>query len=419
MKPYTLVLLGLALWTGCETVEPRTWVVRDGIVCGARPDGQGPIGGGRGYQHIVTTGDYVVETIDELLAALNEAQSGEVVFLPGKATLDLTGRIYIEQTVLEVPAGVTLASDRGRNGSKGALLCSDALRTPILIHAMGPGVRITGLRLRGPNPKRHMDHHRRSFGKNGKGKDYYRKLSVQKGIYTKHDRLEVDNCQISGFGHTGVFLRAGEGHRIHHNYIHHCQYHGLGYGVTHDQAASQIEYNLFDWNRHSIAGTGRPGCAYVARHNVDRGHAISHSFDMHGGRDRKDGTDIAGTRFRIVNNTFYLTGRAIGIRGTPLKRSVIERNWFARRTDPDKAILSEANVVIQKNVFGPEAKPQPEAAEASENPDEHVAAPSRPCVSRSSCPPSGPAAQGPEGPATARHDTGATKKNGFHTGSGE
>ena len=67
-----------------------------------------------------------------------------------------------------MPAGVTLAGDRGRDGSEGALICSDALKTPVLIRAAGPDVRITGLRIRGPNPKRYLDHHRRSFNE-GRG----------------------------------------------------------------------------------------------------------------------------------------------------------------------------------------------------------------------------------------------------------
>ena len=32
----------------------------------------------------------------------------------------------------------------------------------------------------------------------------------------------------------------------------------------------------------------------MARHNIELGVSLSHCFDMHGGRDREDGTDIAG-----------------------------------------------------------------------------------------------------------------------------
>ena len=47
-------------------------------------------------------------------------------------------------------SGVTLASNRGCKGSEGAVIYSEAFQTRPLIRALGPDVRITGLRLRGP-----------------------------------------------------------------------------------------------------------------------------------------------------------------------------------------------------------------------------------------------------------------------------
>ena len=41
---------------------------------------------------------------------------------------------------------------------------------------------------------------------------------------------------------------------IHHNYIHHNQMNGLGYGMTFSHGGGLVEYNLFNYNRHSIAG---------------------------------------------------------------------------------------------------------------------------------------------------------------------
>ncbi len=71
---------------------------------------------------------------------------------------------------------------------------------------------------------------------------------------SQHAGLEVDNCELWGWSHSAVSLFEGERHRIHHNHIHHNQRHGLGYGVTLNRGEVEIEYNLFDWNRHSIAG---------------------------------------------------------------------------------------------------------------------------------------------------------------------
>jgi len=346
----TILGLFFVTWSHALAAEP-TWVEIDNSVYGARADERGPIGGGPGYANIVTEGDYTAENLDALLNALSKAKSGQVVFVPGQTEIDLTARIYIERLVLEIPAGVTLAGDRGHDGSPGALLTSDALDTAVMIRAAGPGARITGLRIRGPNPKRYLDHHRRSFGPDGGGSKYYYKLPTSNAVTTKHERLEVDNCEISGFSHAGVYLTTGKGHHIHHNYIHHCQYQGLGYGVCHNTASSLIEHNLFDWNRHSIAGTGRPGNSYVARHNVELGVSLSHCFDMHGGRDRKDGTDIAGTSIEIYNNTFRATQTPVVIRGVPQEKCEVHHNWFPRHNEPEQAVRASANTRVFKNAY--------------------------------------------------------------------
>ena len=348
------LLLAVFLELACfAAAVEATWVEIDGVQYGAKPDERGPIGGGEGYANIVTSGDYTVKNIEELRDALSKAQDGQVVFIPGDTEIDLTTLIYIEQLVLEVPRGVTLAGDRGHNGSQGALLTSDVLKTPVMIRAMGPGVCVTGLRIRGPNTKRYLDHHRRAFGPGGGGHAYYYKFPTQNGISTEHDRLEVHNCEVSGFGHAGIYLVKGQGHHIHHNFIHHCQYNGLGYGVSHGTAASLIECNRFDWNRHSIAGTGRPGCAYVARHNVELGVSLSHCFDMHGGRDRKDGTDIAGSSIEILNNTFHAPQTPIVIRGVPEEACEVHHNWFPKHPGPGEAVRASAKTNVFDNAYGP------------------------------------------------------------------
>ncbi len=350
------VVLLCSVWPPSAIADP-TWVELDGKVYGAKPDDRGPLGGGAGYTRIVTGGDHTVTNLDELLDALADAKAGEVVFIPDDTVIDLTARIYIEKLVLGVPEGVTLAGNRGQDGSLGALLTSDALATPVMIRVLGPNVRITGLRLQGPNSKRYLAHHRRSF-RGGKGRQYYYKFPTSNGIRMKHANLEVDNCEITAFSQAGIYLANGQGHQIHHNYIHHCQYNGLGYGVSHNTASSLIEYNLFDWNRHSIAGTGRPGCSYIARHNVELGTSLSHCFDMHGGRDRKDGTEIAGTNIEIHNNIFRAPKRAIVIRGIPQDICHVYQNWFVEVGRRGRPVRSPGNTTVEDNAYGP----APEAA---------------------------------------------------------
>lgn len=340
----------------CVAAGEPTWLEIDGTVYGAKADERGPIGGGSGYANIVTKGDFTVKDLDALLDALSKAKAGQVVFIPGETEIDLTARIYIEQLVLEVPGGVTLAGERGHDGSRGAILTSDALKTPVVIRPTGPDVRITGLRIRGPNPKRYLAHHRRAFGPGGGGHEYYYKFPTSDGIRTEQPRLEVDNCEISAFGHAGTYLMNGEDHHVHHNFIHHCQYNGLGYGVSHNTASSLIEYNLFDWNRHSIAGTGRPGNSYVARHNVELGTSLSHCFDMHGGRDRKDGTDIAGTSIEIYNNTFRAPQTPVVIRGVPQEGCDVHNNWFPKHADAKRAVRASARTTVHDNAYGEKPK---------------------------------------------------------------
>lgn len=340
---HSVMGLGLGPWILFHKKNLRdqlqpTFFSKNGITYGAKPDEKGAIGGKQDYYSIRTGGDYVVETVDDLLAALAKASPGQVIFIPGKVELDLTTLIYIEGLKLKISEGVTLASNRGYDNSEGALILSDALKTDHMIEILGKGVRITGLRLQGPNPKRHMEHHRKAFGPGGERHKYYYQFPVSNGIITSYSDLEVDNCEISGFSRAGIFLAQGTDHHIHHNYIHHCQYNGLGYGVSLNEAEVLIEYNLFDYNRHSIAGTGKPAGGYIARHNVELGTSLSHCFDMHGGRDRQDGTQIAGHYIEIYNNTFIGPEFAVGIRGEPVDRGLVYQNWFYGHHKLDDAV---------------------------------------------------------------------------------
>jgi hypothetical protein len=355
------VLMATLLSTAESQAEPATFVEINSEKYGAQADELGPIGGGRGYKRIVSKGDFTATNLDELIDALGKAKAGQVVFIPGETEIDCTARVYIEDLVLQVQAGVTLAGNRGEDGSQGALICSDALKTPVLIRAAGPDVRITGLRIQGPNPKRYLDHHRRSFAE-GRGHEYYYKFPVSVGINTQHPHLEVDNCEISAFSAAGVQLARGDRHYVHHCFIHHCQYAGLGYGVSHDVSSSLIERNLFDFNRHSIAGSGPPGCSYEARHNVELGTSRSHCFDMHGGSDRKDGTDIAGTRIIIHHNTFRSSEEAVAIRGVPQETCEIFGNWFVSHGSERGTIRASTRTHVHNNAYGanpPVVDPQP------------------------------------------------------------
>ncbi|MBC7757273.1 MAG: twin-arginine translocation signal domain-containing protein [Phormidesmis sp. FL-bin-119] len=333
-------------------IKETTWKKIGNTIYGAKANEQGPIGGGEGYKSIVTKGDFIAEDLETLIEVLSKAQFGQVVFIPGKAIIDMTTFIYIAKTTLKIPEGVTLASDRGHNGSMGAQITSDSLDTPLMIQILGPNVRISGIRLQGPNPKRYLDHHKRAFGTGGPGSSYYYKFPTSNGINIKFPKVEIDNCEISAFSHAGVNIPAGNDHHIHHNFIHKCQYNGLGYGVALDASTALIEYNIFNENRHSLAGTGRIGCSYTARHNIHEDISLSHCFDMHGGRDRKDNTTIAGTLIEIYNNTFYAPQTAVVIRGVPQEKCDVRQNWLATHQDAKKAVRAEEKTFVHDNLYG-------------------------------------------------------------------
>jgi len=124
---------------------------------GAEPNPTGdPIGGGKGYRRLVNEGDYEVKTLDELVSALGKAKAGQVVYIDDRAEIDLTG----SQKIV-IPAGVTVASGRGKGDSQGALLHSSYLATSPLFSVGGEGVRVTGLRLRGPDQQRRTEQMRK------------------------------------------------------------------------------------------------------------------------------------------------------------------------------------------------------------------------------------------------------------------
>ncbi len=288
-----------------------------------------PIGGGYGYSDVFSAADadYNVCTLAELTAAINSASSGDFIFIDAGAGLDLsninvpsgvtlvydassgtelldvlddeyTGSkvniVFVDgsyeidltgESSITIPGGITLASDRGYNGSSGALLYSDDYSNPIvcLFTTLGDNVRITGLRLRGPESV---------TGTRG-STIYY-----TKAIKTEHD-TEIDNCEIYDWKHSAIMLDEDADTYIHHNYIHNNFSYGVCLGNTDPGGTIEalIEANLFSQNDHSIAGTGNRGLSYEARYNLVLENHSSHCFDMHGARDFEAHISVMHLRF--------------------------------------------------------------------------------------------------------------------------
>ena len=193
-----------------------------------------PIGGGAGYSDIYTQNDprvdYVVRTLSELRSALSSARAGDVIFIPSGVTIDTSS----VQTGLTIPAGVTVASDRGYNGSPGGRIYHprksgwSTSSHAVALKAGGNNARLTGVRLEGTDTMVSP-----------------RTLPMSGGISSNGYRVIVDNCEISGFSYFGVSASAGASNYgyIHHNYIHHCQADGYGYGVL-NGGTTLIEANI-------------------------------------------------------------------------------------------------------------------------------------------------------------------------------
>ncbi len=340
-------------------------IVADGQRYGGYSDGD-MIGGGYDYSQIFTTGDYIVTNEEELLRAIEVAKAGEVIFLPGDTYINVSDCQKGIIRTFTLPAGVTLASDRGRvkedgSISTGAVLANSVCARPSIIKIGGEGARITGLVLKGPDPARHIAHHRRAF-RELKNPSYYWQLPNNLGVQCGYSHVEFDNLEVCAFNTIGIAISDKENPpkhcKVHHTYIHHCQLLGLGYGVKLDWGYCDITYNMFNYNRHSISGTGNPLSGFVAENNIEMGESIGHYFDMHGGADRKDGTIISGEYMIIHNNTFLGPWRPYVLRGLPTDRQDFSYNIIYEMP----AVLGSAlsfyageevkNATVGKNIWG-------------------------------------------------------------------
>lgn len=199
-------------------------------------------------------------------------------------------------------------------------------------------VRISGLRLFGP-----------SFGDQG---------TFEKGIYIRKCRdIEVSNMEVAGWGGQGIqvededlpgdtFGRIEQPSdvRIFGNYIHHNQHQtdggaAAGYGVSVNHGAfAEISANVFDFNRHAIAGAGDMG-GYDAWNNlVLKGGGVhgvyfgeivyTHQFDIHGDEKGGKGGQAGETTLFAYNSFQFINDAAISVRGTPSDSVRIRDNVF-------------------------------------------------------------------------------------------
>ncbi len=209
-------------------------------------------------------------------------------------------------SVLRVPDGVTLASGRSATAD-GALLFLDHQIAQRFMLDLGSHTRVTGLRLRGDDV---------SDAKGVPG-DFSSGIEIGGQYFVTGpdgnpvgdnkpvlvDGVLVDNNEVWGWPNTGIGVTAAgntrdkaDHIRITSNYVHNqvsCAGGGYGIGVgggyvPSAKAYAYIDGNLFDYNRHSVAGDGVGQTGYIADRNfllydqLACGGGYNQHFDMHG-----------------------------------------------------------------------------------------------------------------------------------------
>ena len=253
-----------------------------------------------------------------------------------------------------------------------------------LLSVQGDDVRISGMRIEGARMDVYRGKLLEVYGDSipGVGRQ---KIDLSDGIeigtYTEFPivrGIEIDNNEIFGWMGSGVEVRDKASRlpteppykaRVHDNYFHHNRRGGGdGYGVSvYNGAFVLIDRNVFDYNRHAIAGDGRFGSGYALYDNVILGNGgehvyvkgygwrYTHQIDMHG-RDSCLGhlnCGQAGHHMDVQHNAvFYARQDAVKLRGTPVdpRGMLVTNNSFTLPERPRSPNLPEAAVQTEKGL---------------------------------------------------------------------
>jgi Right handed beta helix region len=262
---------------------------------------------------------------------------------------------------MPVAQGVTLIGTRTPR-QRGPLLFTRSRPEKLLV-IRGNDVRITGLRIQGADT-------------DVSGGDRSTGIYVSPGKDVQLDHIEVDNNELSGWNGAAIgvndrydrirYDRNPWSVRIHDNFIHHNQHpNKAGYGVVVGGGAyALIERNVFDYNRHAVAGDGSDDSGYRAHRNLVLKHGgrhktlllwgHTHQFDMHG-QSRCIAPDYCGRAGHYVdirrNSFLYTAGKAINIRGEPKLGAFVVSNVFAHEYPWDAVVQTplHGNLEVSDN----------------------------------------------------------------------
>jgi hypothetical protein len=238
--------------------------------------------------------------------------------------VDPTVSINLTNVSLRIPDGVTIRSNRRGPTFGGELWSSKVLSNGAMLEIAGNGVRITGLRLRGPTTS--LDG----------GSPQTSGLLVHSQNMSIVDHNDISQWTVAAVNVTGDGVPERQDPRtrpinlrVSRNFIHHNAMSGLGYGVvTGNGGYLAIEGNTFIYNRHAIAGDGTEFTGYRAWSNLVQYpvplYGVTNNpqqdFDMHGTENSpcQHCGGIAGTYMEIARNTFLGGNREnFFLRGTP------------------------------------------------------------------------------------------------------
>ena len=300
-----------------------------------------------------TSGFVRVPQEKDFASAVQQATPGTVVEVEQGDQVNLKDH----DTIL-IPAGVTIRGDR-HGDLLGPELWAPNEQRGTMLEVNGDDVRITGLRMRGPN--RSTDtHDPETWGI--RAHDHFKTIIDHNDMSDwTVAAVEVTNDEVRD--HCDPQMR-GQAVRVVDNFIHHNHGEGLGYGVVLGRGGfATIQGNTFLSNRHAIAGDGRPGTGYLAYLNLVQfpapGYGLTHhveqDFDMHGMLDtcgQHCGGD-AGEYMDIAHNTF-LGGNRINfrLRGTPANKAEFHDNVLVGSQDDAISNSGDpAKLLVYNNQF--------------------------------------------------------------------
>lgn len=368
LNPFASLLLGwLLLLYACQgdliTAVPKngelvlpTAVVDPNYGAESNPT-EDVIGGGICYSRLIDHWDYYVADAPNFLAALEEAQPGEIIRLADDAVIDLSGMIN-----LVIPSGVTLSGNRGDCFTRGPLIKNSGMSPGSVWFWVRDNVRITGIRFQGPD-------------------DLFVNINYELRpsksaicFAVGEPNVEIDNCEIFQFSRGAVEIYPdGTNVYVHHNFLHDIHAYPV---VTLNRSSLPVlvEANLIYWVWHALAGSGYPGTGYEARYNIMVRQPVPQSWLPYGGDHAIDmhpylpvlvdrGQRIAGDELDIHHNTFLSAAASdpsvanspdAFVRGTPRTLAKFYNNRFLN-TSPEKAIVHfDGNVFVYNNKYGPE-----------------------------------------------------------------